>query len=116
VVEGAARGRELDMPTANLEPPPELVLPRAGVYAARASLADGEELGAAVNVGVRPTFEDRGEVKVEAHLLGFGGDLYGQTLRLAFVARLRDELRFDSSEALVEQMKDDVAETRRLVS
>jgi riboflavin kinase/FMN adenylyltransferase len=116
VVEGAARGRELDMPTANLEPPPGLVLPGAGVYAARALLPGGEELAAAVNVGVRPTFEEQGETKVEAHLVGFRGNLYGETLRLAFVARLRDELRFDSSEALVDQMKEDVEETRRLVS
>jgi riboflavin kinase / FMN adenylyltransferase len=116
VVAGDARGRELDMPTANLEPPVEIVVPPAGIYAARAVLDDGREAAAAVSIGVRPTFEEAGELKVEAHLIGFDGDLYGRTVRLAFLARLRDEEHFESPEALVEQMQRDVEAVRRLVA
>jgi riboflavin kinase/FMN adenylyltransferase len=116
VVEGAARGRELEMPTANLQTPADVLVPAAGIYAARARLDDGREVPAAVSIGVRPTFETDGESKVEAHLIGFEGDLYGRGLQLEFLARLRDEERFDSAEALVEQMQRDVAQVRRLVS
>lgn len=109
VVGGDRRGRELGFPTANLVPEPGLVAPANGVYAA---FADG--LPAAVNVGVRPTFaSDRG-VLIEAHLLDFDGDLYGRTLRVAFVERLRDELRFDDVEQLVAQMREDVEVARRV--
>jgi riboflavin kinase / FMN adenylyltransferase len=119
VVEGDARGRELDMPTANLEPAVDLVVPGTGIYAARALLEEGSgpavEVAAAVSIGVRPTFDDAGDLRVEAHLLEFGGDLYGRTMRLAFLARLRDEERFDSAEALIVQMEKDVEDVRRLV-
>jgi len=111
VVEGAARGRELDMPTANLEPPAEVVVPRSGIYAARALLDDGRDVAAAVSIGVRPTFEEAGEEKVEAHLIGFEGDLYGHGMRIAFLDRLRDEQRFDSAEELAAQMRRDVQQT-----
>ena len=114
VVEGDARGRELGMPTANLDPSPEVVVPGAGIYAARASL-EGHEGPAAVSIGVRPTFEDAGEQRVEAHLIGFDGDLYGRTMRLAFIARLRDEERFDSAEDLATQMRRDVQQTLEIV-
>jgi riboflavin kinase/FMN adenylyltransferase len=110
VVEGAGRGRVLDMPTANLEPAPEVVVPAAGVYAGVAR-AEGEEWPAAVNIGVRPTFETAGDTKVEAHLVGYEGDLYGRTVRLCFLERLRDELRFESAEELMAQMQDDVERT-----
>jgi riboflavin kinase/FMN adenylyltransferase len=119
VVQGDARGRELDMPTANLEPAGELVVPGAGIYAARALVAGGNlpdaEAPAAVSIGVRPTFDDAGDVRVEAHLIDFDGDLYGQAMQLAFLARLRDEERFDSADALVDQMQKDVEAVRRLV-
>jgi riboflavin kinase / FMN adenylyltransferase len=115
VVEGTARGRDLDMPTANLEPAPEVVVPAAGIYAATASV-EGVDHPAAVSIGVRPTFEEAGELKIEAHLIGFDGDLYGKTLRLAFLDRLRDEERFESAEALIEQMRRDIEETRRVVA
>jgi riboflavin kinase/FMN adenylyltransferase len=114
VVEGAARGRELGMPTANLETPLDALVPPAGIYAGRARLADGREVPAAVSIGVRPTFEEEGEQKVEAYLIGFEGDLYGDTMQLAFLDRLRDEERFDSPEALVDQMQKDVEQVRRL--
>jgi riboflavin kinase/FMN adenylyltransferase len=111
VVHGDERGRELGFPTANLVPQEEYVCPGHGVYACR---ANGH--AAAVSIGVRPTFETgRGEL-IEAYLLDFDDDLYGQQLCLEFVERLRGERRFDTAEALVEQMHRDVARTRELVS
>lgn len=109
VVDGDKRGRELGFPTANLVPDEALITPGHGVYACRA----GEHV-AAVNVGVRPTFGTGRGVLVEAYLLDFDGDLYGSELRLDFMARLRGERRFDSSEALVVQMQEDVARAREL--
>jgi riboflavin kinase/FMN adenylyltransferase len=109
VVSGDRRGRELGFPTANIVPDEQFVCPGNGVYAAR---ADG--ICAAVSVGVRPTFGSGRAVLVEAFLLDFDGDLYGQTLRVDFLARLRGERRFDTVEALVEQMEIDVAQTRRI--
>jgi riboflavin kinase / FMN adenylyltransferase len=115
VVRGEARGRELDMPTVNLRPPPGLVVPAAGIYAARAhGDALGTDVPAAVSIGVRPTFEDDGDLRVEAHLIGFDGDLYGQTVWLEFLERLRDEVKFDSAEALQRQMRADVEQTERI--
>jgi riboflavin kinase/FMN adenylyltransferase len=111
VVEGDARGRELGMPTANLEPDPDVIVPAAGIYAARARLDTDEEVPAAVSIGVRPTFEQDGEQRVEAHLIGFDGDLYGHRMRVAFLDRLRDEERFDSAEELTAQMRRDVQQT-----
>jgi riboflavin kinase/FMN adenylyltransferase len=110
VVAGDRRGRELGFPTANLIPDEALACPGHGVYAC---LADGHP--AAVSIGVRPTFETgRGEL-IEAYLLDFEGDLYGKQLTLEFHARLRGERRFESAEALVAQMHDDVARTRELI-
>ncbi len=111
VVAGDRRGRELGMPTANLVPDDRLACPGHGVYAAT---VDGRP--AAINVGVRPTFESGRGVLVEAHLIDFDDDLYGQTIRIAFLERLRGERRFDSVEALVEQMHADVADARRILS
>ena len=115
VVHGDKRGRTLGFPTANLVPDPQLVVPDHGVYACRAEV-DGEVHVAAVNVGVRPTFRTGRGLLVEAFLLDFDGDLYGRRLRLDFRARLRGERRFESAEALVEQMDRDVVETRRVVT
>lgn len=107
VVHGNQRGRLLGFPTANIVPDEELVCPGHGVYAAR---ADGA--CAAVSVGVRPTFGTGRAVLVEAFLLDRDEDLYGRVLRVDFVARLRGERRFDTVEALVEQMRIDVVQTR----
>jgi riboflavin kinase/FMN adenylyltransferase len=112
VAHGDKRGRTLGFPTANLVPDPALVVPDHGIYACHARVGDVERI-AAVNVGVRPTFQTGRGLLVEAYLLDFEGDLYDQELRLEFVARLRGEKRFDSVEALVEQMHRDVEETRR---
>ena len=108
VVEGDKRGRALGFPTANLEPPARKVVPAIGVYAAFAHLESGAILPSAVNVGVRPTFGE-GALVVEAFILDFDGDLYGQRLTLEFVEYLRAELRFDDVDALVSQMRSDVA-------
>jgi riboflavin kinase / FMN adenylyltransferase len=109
VVPGDRRGRELGFPTANIVPDEALIIPEHGVYAA---WADGA--CAAVNVGVRPTFGTGQDVLVEAYLLDRDVDLYGQILRIDFVSRLRGELRFETAEALVEQMRLDVEQTRQL--
>jgi riboflavin kinase / FMN adenylyltransferase len=107
VSHGDRRGRELGFPTANLVPDEAMVLPGHGVYAC---LGNGRP--AAVSVGVRPTFQTgRGEL-VEAYILDFDGELYGSELRLDFLARLRGERRFESPQALIEQMHRDVEHTR----
>jgi riboflavin kinase/FMN adenylyltransferase len=110
VTRGDERGRTLGFPTANLIPDEALACPGHGVYACRAA---GH--AAAVSIGVRPTFQTgRGEL-IEAYLLDFEGDLYGQELCIEFLERLRGERRFDTAEALVAQMRLDVERTRALV-
>ena len=119
VAHGDKRGRALGFPTANLVPDPALVYPGYGVYACRGAVElEGEWRWwpAATNVGVRPTFVTGRGLLVEAFLLGFEGDLYGRELRLAFLSRLRGELRFDSVDELIEQMARDVEETRRIAA
>jgi riboflavin kinase/FMN adenylyltransferase len=107
VVRGDGRGRELGFPTANLVPDEALVCPGHGVYVARA-----DDVCAAVNVGVRPTFGTGRGVLIEAYLLDREIDLYGQILRVDFLKRLRGERRFSTVEGLVEQMQRDVTEAR----
>jgi riboflavin kinase/FMN adenylyltransferase len=109
VAHGDRRGRELGFPTANLVPDEALVLPGHGVYACLANSRP-----AAVSVGVRPTFQTgRGEL-IEAYILDFDGDIYGSELRVDFLARLRGERRFESPQALIEQMHRDVEHTRAI--
>jgi len=118
VVEGARLGRTLGFPTANLRLDGPLAIPADGVYAAWAELnpftSHASRHPAAVSVGERPTFGGKQRV-VEAYLLDFAGDLYGQQLRLHILTRLRGQERFESVAALVEQMKRDVALVRRLL-
>jgi riboflavin kinase/FMN adenylyltransferase len=109
VVEGDQRGRTLGFPTANIIPDDRLAIPGHGVYAA---FADG--VPAAVNVGVRPTFETGRGVLIETYLIDREEDLYGRTLRVAFVERLRGERRFASVEELIAQMKIDVEDAKRV--
>ncbi|HEU4976709.1 MAG TPA: bifunctional riboflavin kinase/FAD synthetase [Baekduia sp.] len=120
VVHGDKRGRTLGYPTANLVPQPGFVVPGHGVYACRVRIAapggsdaaDVEWIPAATNVGVRPQFvTGRGEL-IEAYLIDWSGDLYGQRIRVEFLRRLRGERRFESVEALVEQMGRDVEAAR----
>ncbi len=110
VVDGDKRGRGIGFPTANLEPPERKVIPSRGVYAAFALLRGARHL-AAVNVGVRPTF-DGSDLVVEAYLLDFNDDCYGETMTLEFVERLRPELKFAEVSELVEQMRVDVEMVR----
>ena len=111
VVHGDKRGRELGYPTANIVPDARFVTPAHGIYACRT----GEGRAAAVNVGVRPTFDTgRGEL-IEAFVLDFTADLYGKKISLTFAERLRGELKFDGIDPLIEQMQLDVEATRRAV-
>jgi riboflavin kinase / FMN adenylyltransferase len=119
VVEGDRRGRELGFPTANLAFDYTPALPALGIYLGRATVPEravGPDHPALVSVGVRPTFHDDGRVLVEVYLLDWDGDLYGTTLTVELDARLREERRFASVAALVEQMRNDEAEARRLLA
>lgn len=109
VVSGDRRGRALGFPTANVVPEERYVHPGYGVYAA---FANG--LPAAVNVGVRPTFESGRGILIETHIIDHDEDLYGRPLRVAFVTRLRGERRFATAEDLIGQMRRDVAEAREV--
>jgi riboflavin kinase / FMN adenylyltransferase len=110
VVHGDGRGRELGWPTANIIPDERLIRPDQGVYACRAG-----GRAAAINIGVRPQFETGRGVLIEAHLLDWEGDLYGQELHLDFLQRLRGERLFSSVDALVEQIGRDVERVREVV-
>lgn len=111
VVHGAKRGRALGFPTINLALPRERLLPRDGIYATWAEMGEGR-FKAAASLGVRPTFGG-GERVLEAFLLDFSGELYGEEVDAAFVKRLRDEIAFASPAELSAQIARDVAETRR---
>jgi riboflavin kinase/FMN adenylyltransferase len=114
VVDGDRRGgAELGFPTANVTVPAEICLPATGIYAGWYERPDGSRWPSAISVGRRPTFYgDDGALLVEAYLLDFSGDLYGEAARVSFVARLRDEVAFDSVDELIAQMGRDVAVTR----
>jgi riboflavin kinase/FMN adenylyltransferase len=116
VKHGDKRGRTINVPTANIEYPPDKLIPANGIYACRAYL-DGQEHQAAINIGINPTFTpDKQTPNVEAHLLDFRREIYGEDLRLEFIARLRDELRFESVEKLLEQIWKDIADTRKILN
>ncbi len=118
VVVGEQRGRALGLPTANIEAPATAAIPGKGVYAGRATTRYGTAV-AAINVGVAPTFhtaQERDPVRIEAFMLDWEGpDLYGETMRVEFVSRLRDERRFTEPSELVAQIHHDIAETRARV-
>ena len=113
VVSGEGRGGRLGIPTANIAPPKEMATPGDGIYAAYAHL-DDHPLKAAVSIGNNPTFGGHDRT-IEPFILDFEDDLYGKTLRLEFVRRLRDQVKFDSVEALLEQIDRDVADTRKIL-
>lgn len=116
VIQGDGRGRSLGIPTANLDILPERAVPLHGVYVCRA-IVNQQRYGAVVNVGVRPTFESEPVApRVEAHLLDFDADLYQETLALEFLDRLRDERRFSSKYALVEQIQQDILKARQILA
>ena len=116
VVQGDRRGRELGFPTANVAIPEEICLPAAGIYAGTFTGADGIERAAALSLGRRPTFyTDQPYLLLEAYLIDFSGDLYGQPASVGFVERIRSEERFDSVDALVAAMNRDVEAVRRVL-
>lgn len=115
VVQGEQRGRTLGFPTANLLPPPGRVLPEHGVYACRATV-DDVVYPAAVSIGVRPQFETRLGVLVEAYLLEYSGTLYGRRIELEFLDHLRGEQKFAGVDELIAQIQRDVDDTRRIVT
>lgn len=115
VIHGDGRGKRINIPTANIGYSPEKMIPANGIYACWAYLQRGR-YRAAINIGINPTFTpDKQIPNVEVHLLDFDREIYGQDVRLDFVARLRDELKFDSVDVLVEQIWKDVAKTREIL-
>ena len=115
VVRGDQRGRTIGYPTANIDYSNQKVVPPNGIYACWARLG-GEKHKAAVNIGINPTFTpDKKSINVEAYLLDFDREIYGKMLQLDFIYRLRDELRFDSVQTLVEQIGRDVEQTREIL-
>ena len=108
VAHGKGLGSRIGVPTANLRLPYRAQLPANGVYAAEAILPDGSVHKAVVNIGVRPTVDTNGEKSIEAHIIGFNGDIYGQRLTLKLIRKLRDEKRFDSLEGLQRQIQEDI--------
>jgi riboflavin kinase/FMN adenylyltransferase len=114
---GDGRARELGYRTANVAVPESICLPADGIYAGWYERPGGDVHPTAISLGRRPTFYEHADTSLlEAHLLDFDGDLYGEGAKVRFVARLRDELKFDSVEALVDQMGRDVAEARQLLA
>ncbi|NOX59882.1 MAG: bifunctional riboflavin kinase/FAD synthetase [Planctomycetes bacterium] len=111
VVEGSKRGREIGFPTANLLIEHQLV-PAEGVYAGSTEV-DGEHRACAISIGTTPTFDGQTR-QVEAHLLDFSGDLYGRVLHLRFNRRVREQIKFDSIEALISQIQTDVNKIRNM--
>ncbi len=116
VVMGDQRGRQLGFPTANVEVPNQICVPADGVYAGRYERPDGTVHRCAINLGRRPTFYEHADHSLlEAHLLDFDGDLYGETARIGFEHFLRSERKFDGIDALVAQLKQDVEHARDLL-
>jgi riboflavin kinase/FMN adenylyltransferase len=110
VVAGDGRGKTIGIPTANLAVWEERAIPKAGVYVSRANV-NGVNWAAITNVGYRPTFEKQISTRmVETHILNFDSDIYGQEVRLEFITYLREEQRFDSVDALVEQIRYDISQ------
>jgi len=116
VVPGAGRGRKLGMPTANIEPPPGVVIPALGVYVTRVRLERGMAEASVTSVGTNPTFECDNVVRIETFLLDFKGSLYDQTIELEFLSRLRGQRTFPDPGSLVAQMERDVTRAREYVS
>lgn len=109
---GAGRGRDLGVPTANLALPPGLVVPADGVYVTKTTIAPGDIRPSITSVGTNPTFESEGRLRVETYVLDFSGNLYGRHIAVDFLARLRGQCTFSGPEALLAQMREDIAAAR----
>lgn len=117
VAQGDARGRELGFPTANVSVPGDILLPADGIYAGWYERPDGAVHPTAISLGRRPTFYEEAHASLlEAHLLDFTGDLYGEHAKVRFVARLRGEEKFEDVDALVEQIRRDCDDARAILS
>jgi riboflavin kinase/FMN adenylyltransferase len=112
VVHGAKRGRTIGVPTANIKPDSDLPL-RAGIYAVTLAVDGEAPMPAVASLGTNPTFVEKGGLILEVHVLDFDGDLYDRHARTTFVEHLRDEAKFDSVEALIEQIRADIDAARR---
>ena len=115
IVEGDRRGRELGFPTANIQPDSTITVPGNGIYATIVEI-NGKSHKAATSIGVRPTFETSGVRTIEAFLLDYSGDLYGQQMEIEFISRTRSEIAFESTEKLIIQMNKDVDEVRKILA
>jgi riboflavin kinase / FMN adenylyltransferase len=116
VIRGAGRGRQIGVPTANVAVDGEILLPKPGVYAVRAQLLDtGQTITGVANLGTNPTFVAAGALSLEVHLFDFARDIYDRRLRVAFVARIRGERRFDGPAALIDQIRADMAQARGIL-
>ena len=107
VVRGFKNGGKLGYPTANIDITSELILPHKGVYAVNVELEDGSKYGGMANIGVRPTVIKGGNQTFEVNIFDFNGNLYGKEITVAFIERIRGEVKFASVDALVEQIKKD---------
>ena len=115
IVHGDGRGRHIGIPTANIEPWKEKLIPKTGVYAALAQLEDRRHK-AVVNIGRRPTFYDQPVLQtIEVHLLDFDKDIYGSYLSLSFIERIRDEVKFNSADELMVQIRKDIMDSREVL-
>lgn len=116
VIHGEGRGKTINFPTANVDYPKGKIMPPNGIYACWAHLGS-QKFMAATNIGLNPTFTPERQIpSLEAYLLDFDRDIYGETMQLEFVARLRDEIRYTSVDALIKQIHDDVDKTRAMLS
>ncbi len=111
VVQGAQRGRTIGIPTANIQPASDLVI-ASGIYAVTLAIEGGPPLPAVASLGTNPTFVDSSQLVLEVHILDWSGDIYGKRVRTTFVARLRDEAKYDSVDALLAQIRRDIALAR----
>ncbi|MDE6532830.1 MAG: riboflavin biosynthesis protein RibF [Muribaculaceae bacterium] len=116
VVEGNKLGRTIGFPTANMMPHPGIVVPGNGVYAAVAYLPGGTRRDAVVNIGVRPTVRRGNNLTIEAHIIDWSGDLYGHQFNLVFHTRMREEIRFNSIDALKRQIEKDTSNAKLFLS
>ena len=114
VTEGKQIGRQIGFPTANLTLPPHKILPACGAYAVWVTLPDGTKRGGMLCIGHRPTIEKNGETSVEVHIFDFSGNLYGESISVDFIGKLRDEQHFDSLDALQNQLTQDAVLARAM--
>ena len=114
VSEGRQIGRRIGFPTANLSLPEQKLLPACGVYAVWVLMPDGTRQGGMLCIGHRPTIEADGEISVEVHIFDFNGNLYGESISIDFIGKLRDEQHFDSLDALQNQLTQDAVLARAM--